>query len=88
MLIRYSTGNKELYEWTCMEKRFWRWLLVHTLVLDDFLGHIILIPDIWATLLVTFPFSKSNLKFCKLYMLGHRSYIHLNMVEGITSLEV
>lgn len=88
MFIRYSIGNKEFYEWICMEKRFWRWLLVYIFVLDDFFGYIIFIFDIWVILLVIFFFFKSNFKFCKLYMLGYRFYIYLNMVEGIISLEV
>lgn len=40
--------------------------LYNTIVLADFLGHIILISGIQSTLLVAFPFSKRDLKFFKL----------------------
>lgn len=70
MLIRYSVGKKDLYQWIYMgkdsEKLEDDCLLAHTFVLDDFLGQNLLISDIWSTWLIALLSLKSNSKFFKL----------------------
>lgn len=70
MLIRYSVGKKDLYQWVYMGKDSGELeddcLLAHTFVLDDFLGQNLLIFDILSTWLVALFSFKSNFKFPKL----------------------